>query len=182
MRKKILILLMLSFNVYAFDISPYEDFILGDKNNGKLYVYNKKERKIYETSALYGKEIGDELIGRRKITPSGEYIGVKMYSEHLGENITAFIKVSNSFVVAIHPVWTKSKYEKREQRLLSESASDNRISNGCINVSHDFYYDIIDKISNGIKVIILKENEIFNREAFERTIPQKDDFVVLSGE
>jgi hypothetical protein len=41
--------------------------------------------------------------------------------------------------VALHPVVTSNKKERRVQRLLSPDASDNRITFGCINVPKTFY-------------------------------------------
>src|SRR5699024_7450102 len=67
-------------------------------------------------------------------------------------------------VLALHRVWTQNPAQNRPARLTSKTASDNRISNGCINVPNDFYNANLDgKFDGFIYVIPETDNYTGNR-------------------
>src|SRR5574343_660100 len=145
--------------------NEHESLIVADKTGGKLYVYNHELRKVYSNPALYGKILTDtldaKLLDTEKvayITPSGEFTSTKAYSATMHEPITALILGTKS-LIAIHPVWKGSPTQKRIERLNTDTPDDNRITNGCINILDDFYYNVIDKLKTGVKIIVLKEGD-----------------------
>lgn len=137
--------------------------IIASKTQGQIYVYNAESHDIVATSALFGKKIGDNVNSKSdKITPSGVFQAEKIFSTHLKENATVFLR-QDGVLYAIHPVWRGNPGQARELRLNSPSSTDNRITNGCVNVPKDFYYQHIDTLRNGSTVvIILPENEYVN--------------------
>lgn len=160
---KLLIMLLMSFNVFAVPLStlinPEESQIIANKANGEIYVYNAETRELKIAPALFGKTYSDVLSSNTAtITPAGEYKTTKMYSTHLGTDITSLLKIGDSFL-AIHPVYTGKPKQKRLERLASSDPSKKRITNGCINVPKAFYYDTINKLKNGTTVKVLMENE-----------------------
>lgn len=56
-------------------------------------------------------------------------------------------------VVAIHRVWLGRPWEKREQRLLSNSISERKITRGCINVTPEIYEKLVDCCSTATLII-----------------------------
>jgi hypothetical protein len=168
---RLLILLLFSTTINAASLSEIigdrtEPVIIGDKTNGKVFVYNPAIPSVVSSNALFGKTISDSFIpndydylGKAgTITPAGEFKSHKYISAKLKTPITAFVEGKTSFV-AIHPVWLGIPSQKRLERLASNDIVDNRITNGCVNVSPDFYSKSIVKLLNETKVVILKEGD-----------------------
>src|SRR5690606_28134829 len=73
-------------------------------------------------------------------TPVGEFSLTRRYvlAEGYGGDVVQFDETPK-LVLAIHRVWTLNPKQKREQRLKSKTVSDNKITNGCINVEPEVY-------------------------------------------
>ena len=80
-----------------------------------------------------------EIPGRDRTTPAGRFVG------GFGPSIDAgrVLWVDYESAVSIHPTATGVPAEKRPERLASPSPDDNRVTHGCINVSPEFYEQII---------------------------------------
>ncbi|MEM2159432.1 MAG: hypothetical protein QXN55_00570 [Candidatus Nitrosotenuis sp.] len=139
--------------------------VIAVKSEGKLVVYRPETHSTMINPALFGKMISDEYdkvaydIGRSKpVTPAGTFVIEKAYSTKMHEPIIMFIHGKKQ-VVAIHPLYLGKPGEKRAERLASESVEDNRVTNGCINVSADFFNMALISLPQKAKMIVLKENE-----------------------
>lgn len=169
----IVIVLLLSSliknKVYASSLSDIiqnkESVIIADKKNGKLYVYYALTKLLTSAPALFGKTISDHFdiqdynFGKPDtITPAGTFKTRKYISTRLHEPVTAIIEGTAS-LLSIHPVWLGNPEQGRVKRLHTDTAKDNRITNGCINVYPDFYYNVINHIPDGTKVIVLSEQD-----------------------
>ena len=178
---RFLFLMSISVNIYATTLSTLtlnqaEPLIIADKTSGILAIYDPGSKTITKTPALFGKTISDKYYVEsyqkgttsNGITPSGEFISTKAYSSYLHEPITAFI-LGDSAAVAIHPVWLGDPKQKRPDRLLSITADDNRITNGCINIPKDFYFKVMDKLPTHLRVVILKEGDTLIDDVTQNT-------------
>lgn len=73
--------------------------------------------------------------------------------------------------LSLHPVVTSNPSEHRIQRLSSANAADHRISYGCIDVSGEFYKEVVHplfKKTGGIVYILPEEHSfltVFGPEA-----------------
>jgi hypothetical protein len=80
-----------------------------------------------------------EIPNRDRTTPAGRFVG------GFGPSIDAgrVLWVDYDSAVSIHPTATGVPAERRVERLASPSPDDNRITHGCINVSPEFYDQIM---------------------------------------
>jgi hypothetical protein len=127
------------------------EFLLLDKAQATLYVFDVQARLRDATPVLLGLARGDrsvEGIGTRPIaevrphertTPAGRFIAER------GRNATGedVIWVDYDLALSMHRVRATQPKERRLQRLASRTAADNRISYGCINVPVAFYEAVV---------------------------------------
>jgi len=150
-------------------------FIVIDKTAADVFVFDAQSHFVGTTPALLGSAPGDESdpgVGDRELsaiapdkrtTPAGRFVA----SFGPAEGYRQVLWVDFETAVSIHPVVTTNKKEHRLQRLKSPTAEDNRITYGCINVSADFYENVVRPIFTDTKgiVYILPEtkpvNEVF---------------------
>ena len=101
--------------------------------------------------------IGDrplaKILPEERTTPAGRF------SAELGENNHGedILWVDYDNAVSMHRVRAGKASEKRLQRLASVTATDNRISYGCINVPASFYDDVVKPLfapRNGIVYVL----------------------------
>ena len=80
-----------------------------------------------------------EIPGRDRTTPAGRFVG------GYGPSIDAgrVLWVDHESAVSIHPTATGVPVERRVERLASPTPDDNRITHGCINVSPEFYEQVM---------------------------------------
>jgi hypothetical protein len=122
-------------------------FILVDKKEAKVFVFGPDGRLRDASPALLGLAHGDDSvpgIGERpmaqirpeeRTTPAGRFVAeLGVNSE--GEDI---LWVDYDDAISMHRVRATKPVERRLQRLASPTASDNRISYGCINLPAAFY-------------------------------------------
>ena len=140
-------------------------FIVIDKVTAALLVFGPDGVLLGETPALLGVSNGDESspdIGERALsaitreertTPAGRFAA--QYGFASGDRRVFWVDYATS--VALHPVVTANRSERRLQRLRSPTPEDNRITYGCINVPAPFYADVIQPLfeeSGGIVYIL----------------------------
>jgi hypothetical protein len=122
-------------------------FVVIDKKNTRVFVFNANGTLRGATPVLIGAAVGDDSIkgiGNRPIalvephertTPAGRFEGERGRNAS-GEDV---IWVDYGAAVSMHRVRANEPKERRLERLASPETGDNRISYGCINVPVDFY-------------------------------------------
>ena len=126
-------------------------FVIIDKVNAKVFVFDNQGRLRGAAAVLLGMARGDESpsgIGTRKlsaiapaerITPAGRFVA------SLGNDLGTqdVLWVDYAAAISLHRVYVGTPAEHRLHRLATPSIGDNRISYGCINVPASFYDRII---------------------------------------
>ena len=126
-------------------------FAIMDKAAAQVLVFGGDGRLRGAAPALFGSAKGDhsapgvaglalrEIPGRDRTTPAGRFVG------GFGPSIDAgrVLWVDYDSSVSMHPTATGVPSERRVERLASPSPDDNRITHGCINVSPEFYEQVV---------------------------------------
>ena len=137
--------------VVAANDSQGYPFAVIDKAAAQILVFGDDGRLRGAAPGLFGSAVGDhsapgiaglalrEIPGRDRTTPAGRFVG------GFGPSIDAgrVLWVDYDSAVSIHPTATGVPAERRVQRLASPSPDDNRITHGCINVSPEFYEQVV---------------------------------------
>jgi hypothetical protein len=137
--------------VVATSDSQGYPFAVIDKAAAQILVFGGDGRLRGAAPGLFGSAVGDhsapgiaglalrEIPGRDRTTPAGRFVG------GFGPSIDAgrVLWVDYDSAVSIHPTATGVPAERRVQRLASPSPDDNRITHGCINVSPEFYEQVV---------------------------------------
>lgn len=122
-------------------------FVVVDKPQAHLYLFDASAHLVAHSPVLLGSAHGDHTvpgIGDKAIddvrpdertTPAGRFLG-RMGENLSGENV---VWVDYDAAVSMHRVRANRASEQRLERLASETADDNRISYGCINVPVAFF-------------------------------------------
>lgn len=123
------------------------EFIIVDKRNAKVYVFDATAKLRGASPVLLGAAKGDDSvpgIGTRPLsevrpeertTPAGRFIAERG-SNLKGEDI---VWIDYDAAVSMHRVRATNPVERRLERLATPTIADNRISYGCINVPVNFY-------------------------------------------
>lgn len=136
--------------VAAKDSQGYP-FAVIDKAAAQILVFGGDGRLRGVAPGLFGSATGDhaapgiaglalrEIPGRDRTTPAGRFVG------GFGPSIDAgrVLWVDYDSAVSLHPTATGVPAERRAERLASPSPDDNRVTHGCINVSPEFYEQIV---------------------------------------
>src|SRR5450830_899498 len=137
-------------------------FVIVDKKDAKVFVFNADGRLRGAAPALLGSALGDDSvpgIGDRKLssirpeertTPAGRFVAALDRNLH-GEEI---LWVDYDAAISLHPVITTNPKEHRAQRLATPTPLDNRISYGCINVPAKFYANVVHPAFTGTNGIV----------------------------
>ncbi|WP_189453129.1 L,D-transpeptidase [Cognatilysobacter bugurensis] len=126
-------------------------FAVIDKKAAQILVFDGEGRPRGAAPVLIGSAVGDhtapgiagvalrEIPGRDRTTPAGRFVG------GFGPSVDAgrVLWVDHDSAVAIHPTATDVPAEKRVERLASPTPDDNRVTHGCINVSPEFFEQIM---------------------------------------
>lgn len=156
-------------------------FVIIDKVNARVFLFDKHARLRGAAAALLGLGRGDDSaagIGQRKlsaITPKERTTPAGRFVASLGNDYTHDILwVDYNLALSLHRVITGNAKDRRHQRLSSPTPLDNRISYGCINVPVAFYDNLIIPAFTGTTgvVYILPENKTVE-EVFEMDEPQR---------
>lgn len=122
-------------------------FVLIDKRAARLYVFDAQARLLDHTAVLLGSAQGDDsvpgigdkpiadVLPEERTTPAGRFAGQRGLNID-GEDV---VWVDYNAAVSMHRVRAHSPREHRLQRLATETADDNRISYGCINIPAPFF-------------------------------------------
>jgi hypothetical protein len=150
-------------------------FVIVDKVRSRVFVFDGEGKLLGAAAALLGLALGDASppgIGQRKMaslrpdertTPAGRFVASLARSLQ-GQDI---LWVDYDAAIALHRVIATVPKERRLQRLDSRTASDRRITYGCINVPVKFFDTVVApafKETSGI-VYVLPETRP-TREVF----------------
>ena len=137
-------------------------FVIIDKTQARVLVFDTHGRLGGAASALLGLAIGDDSvpgIGQRKLssiqphertTPAGRFVA-SLAPNLKGEEI---LWVDYPNAIAMHPVVTSNPKERRTERLASSRLQDKRISYGCINIPADFYRRYVSTAFSGTNGVV----------------------------
>ncbi len=122
-------------------------FVLVDKRNAHVYVFDADARMLGDTPVLLGAAPGDDSvpgIGQKAIedipehertTPAGRFLAQRGLNAR-NEDV---VWIDYDAAVSMHRVINTVAAERRLERLASPGVADNRISWGCINVPVAFF-------------------------------------------
>ncbi len=142
-------------------------FVLIDKKQAQLYVFDPAGKLKSRTPILLGKAVGDhsapgvgnkpisQLKEEEKTTPAGKFL-VAPGKNTSGEDI---LWIDYNAAVSMHRMRKVSAAERRAERMATADFSDNRISNGCVNVPPAFYNGVLKPtvMTHGAYVYVLPE-------------------------
>ena len=137
-------------------------FVIVDKRDAKVFVFDAQGKLRGESSALLGLAIGDHSvpgIGTKKLsairpeertTPAGRFVA------NLDKNLKGdeMLWVDYDTAISMHRVATGTARERRAERLASSSPSERRISYGCINIPFKFYDNVVSPAFTGTDGIV----------------------------
>jgi hypothetical protein len=144
-------------------------FVLIDKKNARMYVFDPKGKLKEDAPVLLGKAVGDHSapgIGNKplsqikedeKTTPAGRFLAQPGKNNH-GEDI---IWIDYNAAVSMHRIRKVKEEERRFERMATPESDDNRISNGCVNVPRDYYNKVLNPTVRkyGAYVYVLPETK-----------------------
>lgn len=164
-------------NIVSQNDNQGKQFIVADKQAGTLTLYTPQGQQITSTPALFGKATGDS-ISINNATPSGRYDmnlidGAKIDGKGYGSSAQALsvngrLQENNAGNVAIHRVLP---IENRQAKLDSATATDNRVSHGCINVPSSFYDIHLDRQQDTV-VYVMPETDAGKTGVFATQVEQ----------
>ena len=161
-------------------------FVVVDKKNTHVFVFNADGALRGATPVLIGAAVGDDSIagiGSRPIalvqphertTPAGRFEGERGRNAS-GEDV---IWVDYDAAVSMHRVRANEPKERRLQRLASPQTDDNRISYGCINVPVDFYEAMLKPAFATSKGVVYVLPEIKPLDEVFTSLPRADQVQV----
>lgn len=126
-------------------------FAIVDKRTAQVLVFAADGTLKGAAPALLGLAVGDHStpgVGDRELsdiapeertTPAGRFV-VAYGPAPAGKTV---LWVDYATAISLHPVINTNKKEQRPKRLASETADDNRITFGCINVAPSFYRKVV---------------------------------------
>jgi hypothetical protein len=122
-------------------------FIVVDKLGARVSVFDAKGKLLGSAPALLGMGRGDDSVPgmgtvrmgmipvEQRTTPAGRFIA--RFGPAKGHPPVLWVDYADA--IALHPVVTKNKQERRLERIKSTDTDDHRISYGCINVPASFF-------------------------------------------
>jgi len=168
-------------------------FVVVDKSNARMTVFDAKGKIVEETPALLGKSVGDRFSEARKnartieeveasgqkVTPAGRFTGQVTPDREYG-SVLRFNETSNGgTTVAIHQTYTGTPSERRPERIASSTTSDNRVSFGCVNVPKEIYDRNFSNIGDRFTVYVLPEKSSFEEVGLPK--PKEKDAPVSTA-
>lgn len=141
-------------------------FVLIDKKQARLYVFDARGKLKKDSPVLLGKAVGDDsapgvgdkplsqLTDDEKTTPAGRFLAQPGRNTH-GADI---LWIDYKAAVSMHRL-INVPGEQRAERMATPEIDDNRISNGCVNVPPAFYNSVLKPAvgSRGAYVYVLPE-------------------------
>lgn len=146
-----------------------KEFVVADKENGKILVVSPEGKVLDSQSAIFGKNKGDSnAFGN---TPSGRFQLQKVDTKKLtstdrrvfGDSVLDLTdketgqkaRSTDGRIIAMHRV---VNLPERKAALDSASASDNFLSHGCINIPIAFYNKAVDKLDGAMVYVLTQED------------------------
>lgn len=146
-----------------------KNFVVADKDNGKIHVFSKEGKLLNTQNALFGKNKGnDNSFGN---TPSGRFKLTKTMTKDLtkadqrvfGDSVLDVtnpttgkaVRSKQGGIIAMHRVVNKPE---RKAALQSATANDNYLSHGCINIPTAFYDTSSDTLSGAMFYVLDQTN------------------------
>lgn len=136
-------------------------FIIIDKVQAKVFVFNPTGKLNGASRALMGVARGDETapgVGAKRlasirpderITPAGRFVA------QMGRDYqTDILWIDYDASLSLHRVVHGDAKDHRRQRLATNSALDKRISYGCVNVPAKFYDTVVLNAFTGTRGIV----------------------------
>jgi hypothetical protein len=150
-------------------------FIIIDKKQAKVYVFDPAGHLKASAYALLGSAIGDDTvpgIGTKPIalvtpeertTPAGRFIAQPGTSASRNEDV---VWVDYDAAVSMHRVINFVKAERRLERIVSPDPAEHRISYGCINLPRDFYENAVAPAARttGAVIYVLPETRTIEQQ------------------
>ena len=156
------------------------DFIVLDKRQAHVYVFDSQARLRAETPVLLGAAVGDDTaegVGQKALhevkpeertTPAGRFIGQSGRNSH-GEDV---FWVDYAAAVSMHRLRQLEESERRLERLATATADDNRISYGCINIPLAFFESVMVPSFRGKRGVVYVLPEV---RSLDEVFPQAYD-------
>ena len=131
--------------------NEHRPFVIIDKKAAHMYVFDGWGRLWNHSPVLVGKAVGDDVapgVGRKRLaqlkphektTPAGRFEARTGKDSH-GANV---VWIDYDAALSMHATASVSASERRAERMATPTPSDNRISNGCINVPPKFFRDVL---------------------------------------
>lgn len=140
-----------------------EPFMVVDKRNAQLLVYDGRGRLMGRSPVLLGLARGDHTVpgiadkpleqirADERTTPAGRFVAER------GRNLKGddILWVDYDAAVSMHRVRSVNPGERRLERLRTPTARDNRISYGCINVPVAFFDRVVERAVGARKTIVV---------------------------
>lgn len=139
-----------------------QPFVVVDKLQAHVFVFSSDGQLLGDAPALVGLTPGDEGVPglgdlplsairpHERITPAGRFVA-DLSRNVLGQDI---LWVDYDQGISMHAVRVTNTQERRLQRLASATVKDNRISYGCINVSAQFWRDVLVPVFTGTQGMV----------------------------
>lgn len=137
-------------------------FVIIDKVQGRIFVFDAKGQLQGAAAALLGQAVGDDSvpgIGERplsSIRPEERTTAAGRFVASLDRDIHGkeLLWIDYDAALSLHPVVKGVPSERRAERLATPTPLDNRISFGCINVPGNFYKDVVSPAFTGTNGIV----------------------------
>jgi hypothetical protein len=139
-------------------------FLIIDKRAAAVFAFDREGGLVAGAPALLGLARGDVSppdIGSRplsrigpadRITPAGRFVA----SQGVNLQGKSVLWIDYDEALSLHPVVTATPADRRRERLASATASDNRISYGCVNVAPGFYAGVVGPLfATGVGVVYI---------------------------
>lgn len=125
-------------------------FIIVDKQDAKVFLFEARGRILGVAPALLGVARGDDTvtgIGQRRLAtmaPGERTTPAGRFEAALGNDLDQDVLwIDYDAALSLHRVIVGNPSDRRHERLVSATPLDNRISYGCINVPARFYDDMV---------------------------------------
>lgn len=136
-------------------------FVIIDKRDAKVFVFDKQGRIRGAAPALLGLGRGDDSvpgIGQRRLAtigPEERTTPAGRYQAALGNDFEQDVLwIDYEGALSLHRVIVGNRADRRHARLASPTPLDNRISYGCINVPARFYDTVVAPAFRGTVGIV----------------------------
>ncbi len=167
-------------------------FIIIDKVQAKVFVFNPAGKLDGASRALMGVALGDDTIPGvgaqrlatirpdERITPAGRFVA------RMGRDYqTDILWIDYNASLSLHRVVHGDANDHRLQRLATDSPRDKRISYGCVNVPAKFYDDVVLNAFTGTGGIVYILPEVKNLDDVfpitQAILPDRGQTIRLGG-